>query len=184
MGTYMDTGLIIKFTVEKSNLEFFDNGLEDVKKELESQYYYNLDLYEQSEIDSFYVFELKSEVIENGLIPFLKEIYPKLYVQASYNKYCKDVLDDLLNLSKEDIVEYSKTQSKIPFQYDKYVNSDYIYGNFGKKVVVKYDSIALYSDGKIIIESTPEQFKFFTYCIVKAYPEHPISSSLKVYISG
>ena len=180
----MSTGLIIKFTVEKRNLDFFDNGLDDIKKELKSKYYYDFDLYEQSEVDDFYVFELKSKVMEENLVPLLKEIYPKLYTDKESYVNCEYVLQDLLNSNKEEIMDLAKNGYKIPFQYDKYANPDYVYGKFGKEVVVRYAMISLYADGKIMLETYPAQFNFFKFCMVKAYPKNPIVASLKVYISG
>jgi len=181
MGTYIGMGIVHKIVVSKNEMDEIEFDLEQLKENINQKFYFDMELYDVHEVDNYYIFLLKGNVIEKDLKGFLEEIYPSLYRddEEDYN----EVLKKLENLKADEIIEYSKTKP-LALQYDKYCYSDYLYGIFGRSVKLSYEAMTISSEGKVMVETFGNHANFFKATIIKAYPKYKITGAFKIYVTG
>ncbi len=183
MGQYLAIGIVTECGTEKKNLEKYKITKEDLIAELKTKLHFEPAIYDFSETATHYLFQLKSSIFENELVPFLEKFYPFLYSDK------EEFMDALKKISASNSSEWLKLAEKrsySEFQIDKYGESDYIYFDkpFKPSANIFSTSIMLSAEGKIMMESYGRQFQFFKYCIQQTFPEFEIAKAIRVYITG
>lgn len=186
MGQYLAIGITTRVSVSKESADKAKITFEEVLQKMQQKLHFSADIYDFSEQNGSWLWELKKEVWEAELSDFLKTIYPMLYTEKKYANY-DEVLDKIYQTQSSTWLDIAKDKSFVAFQIDKYGESDYLYFDekpFSPKVVVNYTSVALAMEGKIIMETYGGFFNFFILCFQKAFPNFQLSKAIRVYITG
>lgn len=83
MGQYLAIGLVTEFGTSIKNLKNVTK--DELITEMENKLHFCPEIYDFSETSDHYLFNLKSQVLENQLVPFLKKIYPMIYRGSDNN---------------------------------------------------------------------------------------------------
>jgi hypothetical protein len=181
MGRYLATAITNKIEVSKSNIQEAKYNIDKLKEDMENKFLFDINLYDIIEDDYKVTFTLKSDVINTQLKPFLTEIYPDLY---SEKEDYINVIKYIDNKTTSEIIEYSKNKSEFAFQYSKEPYVDSIDCDFGERIIIDYETIILFLEGKIIMECYGKLFNFFKKNLIQVYKKYPIASSIKIYITS
>lgn len=179
MGHEIAIGLVTSFWLSKAAMERADIDLERAKTMLKLENF-ALDIYEMEESEKTFSFNIKEDIFAEQLIPFLKAIYPCLYQNP---KDYKEIIEQLGDTKPNTWLELSKTKPYQAFMYDKYAESDYLENNY-RNVPVNFDSIIISLDGKALMETWRELFRFLTFTMQKTFSNFPLSSALRIYFTG
>jgi len=169
---------------EKANLEKLGLGLEEFQQAMRSQFDLDEALYAFKENDKSYYFELKEEAMAQQLIPFLEKVYPMLHPVRSGNTHAS--LDKLRNAPPSQWLDLVEEQGDEYLQMDNYGDfASYVHApGTQRRARVFSSSIMISMEGKIMMEEYGRQFGFFEQCVRLAFPEFPIASALRIYITG
>ncbi len=183
MGQYLATGIVLKCSTEKANLEKYKITKDELIEEMQKQIYFAPEIYDLTEENEYYKFKLKTEIFENQLIPFLEQYYTLYYKNS--NDY-KQTLEKLKNSKAQHWFEIADQKSEQAFQIDKYGHNDVVYfkKDFLPEAEIYSTQILLTIEGKIIMETYGEHFNFFKYCLIKAFPDFEMAKAVRMYITG
>jgi hypothetical protein len=184
MGQVLAIGIVTQCGTSKKNLQKYDITKDELVAEMIAKKHFEPAIYDFSETEEYYLFNLKSSVIEAELIAFLEKFYPLVYLERG-NKFI-DTIKMLKNSEPSTWIELSSENSREEFQFDKYAEPDYLYFDkpFQPRARIFSKTIMLSLEGKIIMEEYGRQFNFFKYCMERTFPEFSIAKALRVYISG
>lgn len=180
MGQFLAIGIVSKIGVAKKQVNKAQISIEQLQEKMQQECYFLPELYEVSETEDFYYFQLKQVVLYEQLIPFLKKIYPLLYDNSAYYE---SVLSTLGTLPPSEWLSWAQTKPEEAFQFDEYGSCDYLRQGFSD-IDVYYDSLLLSMEGKISMETYGRQFRFFKYAMVQAFKSFTLAGALRVYITG
>jgi len=185
MGQYLATGLTLKCSTEKANLQKYKITPEILVYEMKNQLFFAPEIYDFTETDSSYVFTLQPSVLETYLIPFLEKFYPYFYDDNSEDDY-KQLINKLKSTTADEWIKVAERKSYVPFQIDKYAHGDTVYfeQNFKPTARFNYYGILFTIEGKIMMECYGKHFHFFQYCVQQTFFEFPIAKAIRVYITG
>ena len=184
MGQFLSIGLVTTCGTSKTDSDKQHITKDKLLTAMISNNYFEPSIYDFSETEDSYKFNLNSKIIENQLIPFLEKFYPLLYPNQLYDY--EEVINVLKKSDPSTWLKIADKKSYAYFQLDKYGNYDYVYfkeplNSFSS---IFSTSIILSLEGKIIMESYGRHFNFFRYCIQNAFPQFPIAKAIRVYITG
>jgi hypothetical protein len=178
MGTYLFTGICTTIYVSKEDLLKNKISVENFESEISKDF--NLKIFTKHENDEIIEYQLKPKLIEKELFNIVDKQY-KLFFDNE-KKY-KTTIDKLKNLkTSDDFLDYANDKSNMYFQMDKYFY-DYYRFDFGKDIRVKMDKIILFGDGKILMESYDQIFKYLNKNLRMNCSEFQLADALHVYIS-
>lgn len=184
MGQYLAIGIcteVISSRQKAAEAKFSDTQL---SAQMQLNLGFEPDNYLPAHSGDFLIWKLRPELLAAGLIPLLKDLYPVLYPHSNMENDSPKVLEHLTNLSAEDWLFWAEDKPFYSFQADEYAEQNYIYADFGRKVAISYQHIMLSMEGKIGMEMYGRQFRFFQNCMAKAFSQHQLARSLRVYITG
>lgn len=181
MGQFLCIGLNVKIVAEKKRMGNDPGKIEQAKRLLEEKL--SVDgLYECVETEDCYVYSLKPELLEQELLPFLKNFYQIRYSEKD-SRDEKFVLESLSACSTpEEWMKIAKEKRFESYQMDVhevYVNT----GTFRSYFYARVQNILLSMDGKIIMECYESLLRFFTECIKERLHKFRLANALEVYIS-
>ncbi len=184
MGQFLAIGIITKRVVHKEVLLKYKISKEQLIDEMISQNNFEPSIYNISEDQECYFFNLKESVLHNELISFLEKMYPLVY--PSDRELYEDFLEKLNNAEPTNWTALADERRYEVFQTDKYGMPDYVDFKmpFNPHVAVICNSILLSMEGKIVMEEYGRQFNFFKFCMQQTFPEFSIAKALRVYITG
>ena len=187
MGQFLAMGLAHKIIISLDDLRTKKISNKELQKKIETDLFFDLNLYEEFETDKNVLFILKNQVLEKELIPFLEKLYPIVYRKDEDNNYL-DLLQQLRTTPTTQWIDLAERKSNYAFQYDVYGESQYIRfleKDFHPALCVDFTDIMLYCGyGKIVTEGINDFLSFFKYCINETFREHPIAKSIHIYITG
>ncbi len=185
MGQYLAIGLVTVANVSKKELGQGNITAPELLAEMERQLHFHPQLYEMQETANGLIFNLKQDVLQAQLLPFLEEFYPFVYDEDSEDGYGK-VLTRLRTTEPSTWLALAEGKYFYSLQEDRYGHGDTLYfkKDFRPKVRISYKHIMLSMEGKIIMEEYGRQFHFFKHCMVQAFAKHPLAGALRVYITG
>ncbi len=182
MGQFLATGLIINCYTSKMELQKNNITKEVLFAEMQSKLYFDTSIFDLSEKDDYYIFTLKSDVLENQLIPFLQKYYPYFYNDS---EYYDDVIAELKETPASEWLEYADGKPEEAFQTDKYGTSENLFiGKPEVRIKLGFKTILLSMEGKIAMECYGKHFRFFQYAIQQMFFEFSIAKAMRVYITG
>jgi len=181
MGQYIVIGLATNIVAPKQKIIrenlTVPKFLAEMKKRFNST-----DIYSVEEDDEDICYDLKPEVAEQEMLPFLKAFYNLRYAdqRSSFNKALTKLskyqkLDDWLKISDEKLFENFQTDFT---QFYEIALKD-------SRAVLQMQakSIILDMTGKVIMECYDELFWFMTTLIRQQLKEYRLAQSVFVYIT-
>jgi hypothetical protein len=180
MGQYLAIGITTKLGVKKKQVDKAQLTLEQLQEKMQQELYFVPELYEVSEVDNVYYFQLKEAVLSEQLIPFLKTLYPLLYDKPVYYE---DILKTLETMPPSEWLEWAESKPEEAFQLDENGACDYLRHGF-TDIDVYADCLLLSMEGKISMETYGRQFRFFQYVMLQAFKPFALAGALRVYITG
>ena len=180
MGTFLTTSILTKFSIEKSTLDLIEGNSKYklIQKEFIGT---DIDLFGISESDGVIVFEVKENIIQDELIPFLKIFYKDFHGEEDTE--CNLIIDSLEE--KTEVREWLQIAENV--EYQNFQMNCYglaIIDQGRNEVSINYNSITLAMEGKIMMESYGQHFSFFESLIKKCYSDFKLSNLILVNISG
>lgn len=176
MGQYLCVGICRNITIYKEELKGA-TAPDIATKTLQENF--DLDLYDKSEDDTSLSWNIKKDVLENGLLDFLK---------AQLEICCGDKdnsdLYELIRQAKtyENIIARAKDKCDEHFQ-EEYFSQREINLGFGRWGKVHYEIIVFLIAGKIMMESYGGLFNYFEKMICLQKDKYPLAGSVKIFIS-
>lgn len=186
MGQFLAVGISTKLIVSKEKAEKGDLSLDEVLQKMKQSIHFHPSIYDFSDEDGYWRWNLKKQIWEEELLGFLNEFYPLLNINKSYTDF-EDVLKKLAEIPTSDWLELAENKSFSSFQFDEYGENEWLYFEekpFRPKISIGFDSVLLELEGKIIIESWGKLFNLFAFSIQKAFPTFQLSKAIRVYITG
>ncbi len=183
MGQVLAIGIVTECVTSKKNVEKAGISQDELIVEMKRKTHFDPTIYDISETENSYHFQLKTEIIENQLVLFLEKFYPFIYPdKPDY----EETLETLRNTAPSEWLAWANRKSAEEFQIDHYGTAEYIYFNkpFSPAITIDSTSIMLSHEGKTMMETFGRQFHFFKYCIQQTFSEFSIAKALRVYISG
>jgi hypothetical protein len=184
MGTYLATGIVQEISIDKRMIKYPDITVDKITNILQDEV--NLDYYDFSEDLEGYYWKIKPKLLESNLADFLSTQF-KMY-QSKPSSRMLDVIDQLGKVaSGEEIIKLAKSKSLINFQsvhqIIEYINVIRDNG-FNEYVMVYYDLIAYFMDGKIITEGLGNSLNYFEANIGLQKDKYPVATCVKVMVTS
>lgn len=179
MGAYLVTGIVQKIIFRKQ--EYTNNTtaiLTALEKEIDLKYY------NFATEESIVLWEIKPEMLESNLSEFIKEQF------RFYNP--QENIDDTIKSLQEaktssNIIKLAENERLYDFRmlhpinhYLSIINSN----GFTSDIDVRYQMIAFFIDGKIIMECYKYILNYFERIIRLQNEKYPIANCVKVMITG
>lgn len=181
MGQFLHISLVTELKLDKSQADKYKLSLEDIKQNMQKNAFPNLDLYQSIDPENYH-WKLKEEILENGLLKFLKDFYPQYYKNDV--KMYQSVLQDLESKTAKEILEKAENKGEEAFQLASY---GYFYLSFPEKdfrpeISGHYEAITLALEGKIMMETYGRMFDFYTESLQLRFQKHNIAKTLLIQI--
>lgn len=187
MGQYICVGIQNRVVIPKSGLDEFQKEFshEALLHYFEKTHHIT-DVFERTETEDEYVYQLKDAVVEKELLSFLKDFYSIRYEEESYYqdvlkiaKTCKGI-NELRNL----LVSYEDDEGY--FQIIKrnsicFLNTNYFDRRFFN---YSFQNVSLSMDGKILMECPLNFTGFVRRSLNKLFQQYKIADSIRVWIDG
>jgi hypothetical protein len=176
MGQFLQVGICYDVCVFKDDINRQKLTFEDIQKSLCEKIDFNL--YELSELDDQFKWELKEQCLMEELGKFLEEQFNLFEV---YQGEDLEILSELKSLKTYDeIIELAKKK-----RYENYQNSEiyeYLYcGTWRESVRVIYNQITFFLHGKISMEGYNRFLKYIE-TLIKNNSKCKISKAVTAFI--
>lgn len=188
MGQYVCVGIQNKVSVPKSGLDKF----KDQYSNEELLEYFELthllyDVYGRRETEDSYVYQLKDELVEQELLPFLKEFYPLRYQEKEYYEdalgaveMCKN-LKDLKKMMESSYDDFDDAFRIIKGNSLSFLTSD----SFDRRYFsYSFQNVSLSMDGKILMESYGSFLGFVRRSLCEVFKKYKLVGALRIWIDG
>ncbi len=184
MATYLATGIVQKMHVRKKEMASKNIRVEHVIKSLQNQL--NIDNYFFGQNEDEIFWEIKPEMFEGNFAEFL-EVQFKMYEDKN------DVdIQQVIDKIKEEktgkrIIELAEDKIFSNFQMVRHICEPlevWYREGFSTHLSVYYDLVAFFIDGKIIMDSYQNIFRYFEMNIRLQKEKYPIVTCLKIMING
>lgn len=186
MGQYLFIGLRNHISVEKRRLGSKEEAIARNKAALEEQHTIP-GLYVEEEDENNYIYNLRSDIIEQELKPFLADFYRIRYKEIGdfdMSKDCDKVLKGLQNCSTaEEYMDFARNNRYQPFRILS-LPSFFFTEPFEDAEPIHTEDIILSIDGKIIMESYNYLFRFLNQCIKERLKSYQLTNALRLFIGG
>ncbi len=184
MGRFLCAGIATKVFVKKDGYSK-DEIMDQLKRTLDLKIYD-----EPIEDEKFLLLGMKIECIEKYAVPFIEEqlkiVLENMDDIEDYERISKN-LKELLESSKgkncEELIKMAKEQQNIHFELieGNLFTNDISY--IGNRLKIFADMITYLDDGKIVMESYYDMFRYFRNAIIKS-SNSPIKTSAMISIVG
>ena len=184
MGTYLVTGIVQKIAIDKKRIKYPDITVDKITDKLKDEL--NIDYYNFSEDLEGYYWKIKPKILEGNLAEFLSTQF-QMY-QNKPNTRMLDVIDQLKKaVGSEEIIKLAKSKLLINFQsvhqiieYIRVIRDN----GFDEHVMIYYDLIAYFMNGKIITEGLGNSLRYFEANIRLQKNKYPVATCVKVMITS
>ncbi|EIJ43288.1 hypothetical protein BegalDRAFT_2437 [Beggiatoa alba B18LD] len=183
MGQSICLSLVTKVYVAKPKRKPLD--LEKLTLTFKQELPLDLSLFDFSETEEEYCWNIKPTELEQGLLPFLEAFYSQYYTHPNYIEGYQRILDRLrqernalyyLDVAKCKYQECFQDDSKIldylPYRHE-----------YGSSVRFHFDAIILALAGKIYLEMSGGLLKFLNESVQLRFKAFPLAKCLNLYIS-
>ena len=188
MGQYVCVGIQNKVMVPKKGLdEFKEEYSHEALLDFFEKKYGITDVYDRKETETEYLYQLKDDVVEKELLPFLKDFYPLRYHEKERYELalekvaaCKDV-----NELKESLAS-SYTDYDNAFQIIEDSSLCFLSNSsFDRRFfTVSFQNVSLSIDGKILMEYYASFFAFIRRCLRQLLKKYRLADSIRIWIDG
>lgn len=188
MGQYVCVGIQNKVRVPKSGLDKFkDEYSHEELLEYFEVTHLLFDAFERTETEDAYVYQLKDELVEHELLPFLKEFYPLHYQEKDYYEDALEAVEECKNLDElKEMMELSYDDYDEAFQIIdgsglSFLTSD----NFDNRCFsYSFQNVSLSIDGKILMESYGSFLGFVRRSLCEVFKKYKLITAIRVWIDG
>ncbi len=142
---------------------------------------YDLNLYDYSETEHFYLWKLKDEILAAEIVPFLESVFKFYYnnEEESYQSIIGELkrrknYDSLFKLAKE--AEYDH------FELDNKQYSQFHLKKLARHLKVDYNFFQLFKSERLRMDNFDKVMEFLQNCMQKAFSEFQLSKALEIYI--
>jgi hypothetical protein len=180
MGQFLATGLITRTGILKEDLLNKKISVDEIKLAMDDRFSYSPEIYDIKEDEKYYTIELKSSIIDEQLMPFLKKFYSCYYENDSINKL---IIEKISPMNSIELMRFAKTKPYEQFQMDSQGIMDPLLVGL-RRMSISSESLILSITGKIWMECYFDQFKFFQYTIMETFKEFSIAGAIRIYITG
>ncbi len=187
MGQFLATGIVQKMVVDKKKIMNKNIELDDIVASIEEQLYIPKNLYNITDHDTLWSFDLDEKIFQEELVDFLDVFYSVMYSNHSKYHKCKQFLEELKNSLPSEWMDFAENRKFYLFQSDKYAAPDTIYvPNKFHDILYVYNPniIMLALEGKILMEEYGLQFTFVKYCMRAVFQKFKLAGALRMYITG
>lgn len=183
MGQYLTIGLVTDICVDKKRAETKAGATGEEIKAAMHEAYNQSGIYSMEDTEDSACLSLRPEVAESELVDMLTDFYKLRYGD---DDRVQDVMDEIKKRSTlDEWMELAQENRTDLFQQDPYV---WLYTPYSRgwshSLPTSAVQIALSIDGKIVMESYDELFKFFTRVIREKLSKYRLSAGLFVAITG
>lgn len=182
MGTYLATGIIQTMIIRKKEIDRKTIPLENIKGSLQKEL--NLDHYVFGEDENAIFWTIKPELLEGNFVEFLETQFT-MYDDA---KDMQDVISSVTQAKTgKDIIDLAQDKALVNFQMVDYILDplEVLRQNgFLDHIMVNYHMIALFIDGKIIMECYDNILHYFERSIRLQQEKYPVVTCLKTMITS
>ena len=187
MGAYLAFGLNYRASVLRSQLQ--PAGWDEAKmlQLMMEEIDFPADNYGLIPAKEKATWELRPEVLGRHLIPLLERVYPLLYPKSNKSgAWWTKFTQELASMPPEEWISWAKsTEDNWEFQVEWEANEWYsLQTPAGQEVNPHFYNIRLMMEGKFRMEEYQQSFHFLQHCISRAFPENPLSRSLRIYVLG
>lgn len=177
MGRFLCFGIAKTIVVKKER-----ETKEEILRKLERTI--DLNIYKEPLENEICIFlELKNEYIEKYAIEFIKEQLEIFAEKTREKEECKNFIENLKNKNYDELIELAKEKKYIEFQ----LTEGSIYSNdisyIADDLTIFADIIAYLFDGKILMESYNDTFRYIRNLIIRN-SDNPIKTSAVISITG
>ncbi|MFO7905048.1 MAG: hypothetical protein R6U98_20455 [Pirellulaceae bacterium] len=157
---------------------------EDVKRGIAGELALRPSCYERSESEEDAVFVLAESVLENDLLSFLRAFYERLYGPGDTE--AKAVVERLRDIKSAEWLDYARRQPCAYYRFDRYGHPERMSVGepFGRPVTLRFESLMLSQEGKIVTECLSQHLRFFTCCMQEAFSSFEAAGALRTYLTG
>jgi hypothetical protein len=183
MGTYLATGIVQEIVIDKRDIKSKDITSDILQRHLKDKL--DITCYNYSENSDQYLWKIKPEIIELGLTEFLDTQF-SMYKDYK-DKYMIKTLDQLTKAkTATEIILLALSGDLINFQLLKPITHHIRVtrdNGFDEIIILSYRIISYFLDGKIIMETYNNIFRYFEHNIRLQSKTHPIARCVKVMIT-
>jgi|GEM_PF-1969408 len=184
MGTYLATGIVQEIAIAKKRIKYPDLTVDKIIQRLKDEL--NLNYYNFSEDSEGYYWKIKPELLEENLTEFLNDQF-QMY-QSKLDRYMEETITQLKEVSSsEEIIELAESKSLINFQLANQI-IEYIQltrdNGFDEHIMIFYNLISYFMDGKIITEGLGNSLRYFEQNIRLQKNKYPIVDCVKVMVTS
>jgi hypothetical protein len=188
MGQYLITGLIKIISINKSDVKSKYSNKTISLDQIKSAVYksINSDNYNFTETDECYIWSIKPSLFDKDFEIFLEDQY-LIYEKDKLKGGQKEIIEKIKEIqSGEEIIKIAEESTNVYFRcinniYDSFTIlhdgmwHDYVYADF--------TLIALFVDGKIIMECYGSILDYFSSILRKQHTLYPVAECMGVFIS-
>lgn len=184
MGAYLATGIVQDIAVDKRHIKYSDIKADKIIGQLKDEL--NLDYYDFSEDLEGYYWKIKPEILESNLADFLTTQF-KMYQNKPDIHMLKAINQLKEVVAGEEIIKLAASKSLINFQLVHQI-IEYISvirdNGFDEHVMIFYNLIAYFIDGKIITEGLGNSLTYFEANIRLQKDKYPVATCVKVMVTS
>ena len=184
MGTYLATGIVQGISIDKGQIKYPDISIDNITKKLKEEI--NLACYDYSEDSKGYYWKINPKMLEGNLAEFIETQF-QMY-QSKIDDRMKDVVSLLKKTaSGDEVIKLAIDEHLINFQYlhqlETYIRVIRDNG-FDEHIMVSYELIAYFLDGKIITEGLGNSLNYFESNIRLQKDKYPVAECVKVMVTS
>lgn len=184
MGTYLATGIVQGISIDKGQIKYPDISIDNITKKLKEEI--NLACYDYSEDSKGYYWKINPKMLEGNLAEFIDTQF-QMY-QSKIDDRMKDVVSLLKKTaSGDEVIKLAIDEHLINFQHlhqlETYIRVIRDNG-FDEHIMVSYELIAYFLDGKIITEGLGNSLNYFESNIRLQKDKYPVAECVKVMVTS
>ena len=188
MGAYLAVGLNYRVSAGLNRHQTGDVNPEPLILAMEEELGFPSDNYEMVISEQDVTWTLKTEVLQQQLIPLLKQVYPLLHGFGKDTKqaWWHQLFRDLEAIPPDSWISFAESHDHEYWDFcvEGYVDEWCRVRTPSSEVKINYFNIRLMMEGKFMMEEGGKSFHFLHHCITHAFPEYPLARSLRIYVLG
>lgn len=182
MGQFLCIGIVTKMGISKEKrIKEYNLTLDEITKGVAKKF--DLSLYNMTEAENFFEWEIDHSVLLQELPSFLRSFYPFYYINnpARYDGVIPDIIKCR---TSAEIIETANKKEYECFQMDDMGGQIIDAGKHDIGLYLQYESIILALQGKIFMECYNTMFGFFSKTIQSLLKDFKLAGAISVYITG
>src|SRR3990167_3717334 len=184
MGTYLAVGIVQNILLDKKRILNKKITTDIIINKLKEEI--NIDYYQHSEDSDKHYWKINPEILEGNLTEFL-EIQFQMY-NRSIDQNMQETLHQLRQLKAGPLlIELAASKKLMHFQLiNNIVDSIRVFdaNGFQSDIVINYQLISFFIDGKILMECYENIFKYLENVVRLHKSQYPIADCIKICITG